>query len=191
MLSAEFFNRKTLKVAKELLGKVLVRKLGNKLLKGLIVETEAYLQDDPASHSYRGQTPRSIPMFGPAGHTYVYFTYGMYHCFNVVTEKEGYGGAVLVRAIEPIKGIETMQKLRNKENIRDLCSGPGKLCIAFDLGKKDNQLKLGKKNCIYIEENHTKLKMKDIVTATRIGITDAAHLPYRFYIKENKFISRK
>jgi len=191
-LDHDFYNRKTLTVAKELLGKVLVKKIGSSFLKGKIVETEAYLQNDPASHSYKGITPRSAPMFGTAGYSYIYFTYGMYHCFNVVTEKEHYGGAVLIRAIEPLNGIEIMQQNRKKEKLKDLCSGPGKLCIAFDLNKKENHIALIPQNKLYIEETAAAaLRKGDIVTTTRIGIKDAAHLPYRFYIKDSPFISKK
>ena len=190
-LPQSFYEQKTIIVAQQLLGKVLVRKIGTSVVSAKIVETEAYLQDDPASHSARGITPRCAPMFGPAGHAYVYFTYGMYHCFNVVTEKEGYAGAVLIRAVEPLTGIALMQKNRGKEKLRDLTSGPAKLCIALHINKTDNQKSLLHRKDLYILEGPTTIKPKDIIKATRIGISDAQYLKYRFYIKENSFVSVK
>jgi DNA-3-methyladenine glycosylase len=191
LLPQAFYEQKTVTVARQLLGKVLVRKIGRKQLSAMIVETEAYLQDDPASHSYRGLTPRCAPMFGPAGRAYVYFTYGMYHCFNVVTEKEGYGGAVLIRALEPLTGITEMQKNRDKEKLRDLASGPGKLCIALGITKQENQKDLCRKKDLYIVDQPLQIKPQDIVQTTRIGISDARHFKYRFYLKGNSFVSVK
>src|SRR3569623_317749 len=119
-------------VAKDLLGAYMHRKVGKQMLIGRIVETEAYTMEDPACHAYRGKTPRNAILFGEAGFSYVYFTYGMYHCFNVTTNVEGRAEAVLIRGLDPIEGIDAMQKLRPKvKRIRDLTNGPGKLCQAF------------------------------------------------------------
>jgi DNA-3-methyladenine glycosylase len=190
LLKQDFYHQKTLKVAKALLGKKLVRRKNGKTIAGIIVETEAYLQDDPASHSYRGITPRCAPMFGPGGRAYVYFTYGMYYCFNVVTEKENYGGAVLIRALEPLEGIKFMQKNRQKVRLTELTNGPGKLCQALAIDKRQNNQPLYLKGDLYIKDIGEKITSANIIQTTRIGITDAAHLPYRFYLKNNPWVSR-
>ncbi|MHA1675849.1 MAG: DNA-3-methyladenine glycosylase, partial [Candidatus Njordarchaeales archaeon] len=132
-LNRNFYERYTVDVARDLLGKVLVRVLSSEqILAGIIVETEAYRgQDDPASHAYGRKTPRNAIMYGKPGYSYVYFIYGMYHCLNVVTEPEGVPAAVLIRAVEPIFGIELMKKYRNTDKISNLTNGPGKLCQAF------------------------------------------------------------
>ena len=135
-LQRSFFEQPTLQVAQELLGKILV--IGD--CSGRINEVEAYIgQDDPACHACCGKTKRNEPMFGPAGHLYVYFTYGMYHCVNIVTEKKDFPSAVLIRSIEPIDGIETMKKRRNRTD--HLTDGPGKLCIALDITKQSHNKK--------------------------------------------------
>ena len=140
-LTRSFYSRSALIVARELLGCILVRRVGETVLRGRIVETEAYLNDDPASHSFRGMTPRTAVMFGPAGHLYVYFTYGMHYCANVVTGKEGIGEAVLLRAVEPLEGTEVMMRNRygpksgRNETVllKNLTNGPAKLAKAFAL----------------------------------------------------------
>ncbi|MDR2428972.1 MAG: DNA-3-methyladenine glycosylase, partial [Candidatus Margulisbacteria bacterium] len=132
-LRQKFFEQPTVELAKALLGKYLV--YGR--LRGKIVETEAYLyRGDPGCHAHKGQTPRNAPMFGPAGRTYVYFIYGMYHCLNIVSGKTGEGEAVLIRALEPAQGLETMQKNRRTLKLENLCNGPGKLTQAFGLTRK-------------------------------------------------------
>ena len=125
-------------------------------------------------------------MFGKPWKAYVYFIYGMYLCFNVVTQKEGVGEAVLIRGLEPVEGIEIMQELRNKEKLTDLCSGPGKLCIAMGISLDHNRHNLDAKP-LYI----VKGKKEQVVTTTRIGIKQGAELPYRFYVKDNKYVSKK
>ncbi len=182
IINETFFNDSTINVAKKLLGTNLCRKLENgDIYCGKIVETEAYCEDDPASHSFCGITKRSITMFKKPGFAYVYMTYGMYYCFNVVTEKEGTGCAVLIRAIEPLS-----------DNITLKTKGPGLLCKAFNITKEQNGLNLLDENSlIWLEYGISPLKDDEIITTTRIGIKKAIDYPYRFYIRDNKFISRK
>ena len=183
LLGKKFFNQSTIDLAKALLGKYLV--LGN--LKGLIVETEAYLyRDDPGCHASRGQTARNAPMFGPAGHTYVYLIYGMYHCFNIVSGKTGEGEAVLIRALEPVEGIPIMQKRRKTAKIENLCSGPGKLTQAFGITKKHNNLSLIN-GPLHVYDSKIK---PEISVSTRIGLSIGKELELRFFINNNKFVSR-
>src|SRR3989338_6570908 len=134
-LERSFYERNTQVVAFELIGKVLIFKQGDNFLSGKIVETEAYFgANDPASHAYRGVTPRNRVMFGQAGMSYVYFTYGNHHCLNIVTETEGVPGAVLIRALEPISGVPIMQRRRGKKITREqLTNGPGKLAQALGI----------------------------------------------------------
>ncbi|MDR2965716.1 MAG: DNA-3-methyladenine glycosylase [Treponema sp.] len=182
-LGKKFFSQPTIDLAKALLGKRLI--FGD--LSGIIVETEAYLyKDDPGCHASRGMTPRNKPMFGPAGNTYVYLIYGMYHCINIVSGKEGEGEAVLIRALEPVLGIPLMQKRRKTQKKEHLCSGPGKLTQAFGITLKHNNLSLleGK-----MRIENTRIK-PEIITATRIGLSEGKDLPLRFYIKDNKFVSK-
>jgi DNA-3-methyladenine glycosylase len=182
-LGKKFFSKPTIELAKALLGKHLVH--GD--LRGKIVETEAYLyRGDPGCHASRGLTPRNVPMFGPAGHTYVYFIYGMYHCLNIVSGKIGEGEAVLIRALEPVSGIEIMQKRRKTLNIENLCNGPGKLTQAFGITKKHNNLSLLDGD-LSIENSR---KKPEIVTDRRIGLSAGKELELRFYIKGNRFVSK-
>ena len=188
LLPRSFYEADTVAVARELLGKVLIHSTSEGILAGRIVETEAYLSDDPACHACRGMTPRNRMMFGPPGHAYIYFTYGMYYCFNVVTAQEGVGEAVLIRAIEPLEGIELMMRNRNTDKLLNIASGPGKLCQAFGLDKRHNGLDLTDSDLAIIDDGY---KPAEVVTATRIGISLAADLPFRFYIKGNPHVSRK
>jgi len=182
-LGQNFFNQPTIDLAQKLLGKYLV--YGD--LQGIIVETEAYLyRGDPGCHASRGLTGRNAPMFGPAGYTYVYFIYGMYHCLNVVSGKTGEGEAVLIRALEPVAGIELMQKRRKTAKIEDLCNGPGKLTQAFGITRKHNNLPLfdGKLQI------HNSRKKPEIVTSRRIGLSAGKELELRFFVKESRFVSK-
>lgn len=174
-INKEFFKRDTIKVAKELLGKI----IEYKNVKGIIVETEAYGQDE-ASHAFK-QTDRSKLMYESFGKIYVYLVYGNYYCLNFTTEEDK-PGAVLVRAIEPLKGLNLMKKRRNSD---DLTNGPGKLCQAFNITKELNGTNVNDKIKIY----DSKLNF-DIVETTRIGISKAQDLKLRFYIKGNKFVSK-
>lgn len=195
-LTQKFYSRNVLTVAKELLGKILVVKYGGKTLSGKIVEVEAYDGScDEAAHTYIGKTKRNAVMFEPGGILYVYFTYGMYHCSNVVTGKKNERTAVLLRALEPINGSEDMALNRFGEiNISDkqklnLTSGPGKLCMALGIDKSHNGTSLIEDK-IYILNNR-KIRDDKIVATTRIGISKSKELPWRFYIKDNPFVSKK
>ncbi|MFN3852406.1 MAG: DNA-3-methyladenine glycosylase [Spirosomataceae bacterium] len=188
MLPLEFYQSKdTLTLAQQLLGCTLVHQHPEGTTSGIIVETEAYLENDPASHSYRGKTARNQAMFGRAGTAYVYLIYGMYDCFNIVSNQEGIGEAVLIRALEPIEGIELMQKRRNTEKVLNLCSGPGKLVKAMGLGREDDGIELiGKIHCL--EKTNPDIAIR---SSSRIGITKGLEHHYRFYIEGNRFVSRK
>ena len=152
----------------------------------MIVETEAYLANDPSCHGFRGETPRNRPMFGDPGHAYIYFIYGMYHCFNVVTAPVGVGEAVLIRALEPVEGMALMEKRRQGK--KDLAGGPGKLVIAMGITRQMNGSSLMTGPLKIMRGD---MKKRPIVTTTRIGISSGHHLPLRFYLKGNPFISRK
>lgn len=183
---------KTIDVANKLLGHFLVSKYDNKLLIGKIVETEAYLYNDPACHSYNNRTKRNSMMYAQAGTSYVYFTYGMHYCFNVVTADVGVGEAVLIRALEPITGIEQMQINRSKTKLIDLCSGPAKLTQSLNITLKDNGIDLlDKDSPIHLRYNNDLINDVDIIQTQRIGISKSKDMPYRFYIKDNLFVSKK
>jgi DNA-3-methyladenine glycosylase len=178
-------------VAKELLGKVLVRKVGHTSLEGIIVETEAYRgYDDAASHAYRGPTRRNRVMFGDPGHAYVYFTYGMHYCLNVTTEPAGQPGAVLIRAVQPVKGTEEMKKRRKTEHVKDLSNGPAKLTQAFAVTKALNGQDLTHARELYIAEALRPGKVR-ITATTRIGIKAGSEKPWRFSIRGNPFVSKR
>ncbi|MDR0290712.1 MAG: DNA-3-methyladenine glycosylase [Treponema sp.] len=182
LLGQNFFNKPTAALAQARLGKYLV--YGN--LKGKIVETEAYLgKDDPGCHACRGMTARNAPMFGLAGRTYVYLIYGMYHCLNVVAGKPGIGEAVLIRALEPVQGIELMQKRRKTKKLENLCSGPGKLTQAFGITKKHNNLSLLDGPL----QIHRSREKPEIESSRRIGLSAGKELELRFFIKGNRFVS--
>lgn len=190
LLPFEFYCRDTITVAKELLGHCLFHYDGNNFVSGCIVETEAYLgQGDPASHSYGGLTPRCKSMFGKAGRVYIYQIYGVHHCFNITTELPERGSAVLIRALEPLEGIDLMQKRRGRKALKDLCSGPAKLVQALGIRKEQDGLSLFD-GIIGVSQGKS-LSNEKICVTTRIGISKAKDLPLRFYIKGNKFISKK
>ncbi|MBI5414282.1 DNA-3-methyladenine glycosylase [Candidatus Peregrinibacteria bacterium] len=180
LLPYSWFTRDAIKVARDLLGKKIVYKNYS----GIIVETEAYTEDE-ASHGHK-ITPRSEIMLTTYGHIYVYFIYGMYHCLNITTNKDSCG-AVLIRAVEPLSGIQEMKKNRHTENLHNLTSGPGKLCEAFEIGKKLNGTKVNEKIFLYDDR---RILSENIGVSERIGIEKAKHLPWRFFIRGNKFLSR-
>lgn len=189
-IKREFYNRHTVSVAKELLGHFLVRKIGNDLIVGKIVEVEAYRgEDDPGSHAYRGVTPRTKIMFGEPGHAYVYLIYGIYYCLNVTTEPEGQAGAVLIRAVEPIRGIEIIKKNRKVNNLKNLTNGPARVTMGFNIDKRFNGIDMTKYGPLFIAENQRKGDF-EIAERPRIGIKVGLDKLWRFYIKGNPFVSK-
>lgn len=195
-LERDFYCRNLLVVAKELLGKILVKKNGRQILAGKIVEVEAYDgATDEAAHSFRGITPRNKIMFGSGGYLYVYITYGTHHCCNVVTGIRGKGTAVLIRAVEPVYGIKKMMLNRfdrtnlTEKEIYNLTSGPGKICQAFGLDRGHSGIDLTGKKIFLLDQ--PKIKKSLIGISKRIGISKSVNLPWRFFIKDNPFLSRK
>jgi len=201
-LTREFYARETLQVAKELLGKILVHEVNGVKLRGKIVETEAYIGSiDKACHAFGGKhTPRLETLYGMPGIAYVYFIYGMYHCFNVITKEEGYPEGVLIRAIQPIDGLGEMSNLRFKKDynkltkaqIKNLTTGPSKLCIAMNINKENNKQDLCRRG-LYIEDS-AEIEKVTIIEAKRIGIDyaeEATDFLWRFYIKDNIWVSVK
>jgi DNA-3-methyladenine glycosylase len=186
VLSESFFQQNAPDLAPALLGCKLVHKTPDGITAGIIVETEAYSQEDAASHSYNGETARTKAMFGEGGHAYIYFTYGMHYCFNVVSGSKGHGQGVLIRALEPIEGLELMKARRNKQEERELCNGPAKLVQAMGITKADYGKPLFEGN-LYIEAAEKKLP---ISTGPRIGISKEIDKPWRFWITDNHHISR-
>jgi DNA-3-methyladenine glycosylase len=181
------YEKSTIEVAKKLLGMYLVHETKEGTTIGKIVETEAYHhKDDPGSHTWKGETKRNKQMFGPPGKAYVYLIYGMYYCINVVTHKKGVGEAVLIRALEPVEGIELMKKRRKRED--HICDGPAKLCTAMAITTEHNGVDLHKGK-LYLKQGEK--EEIEIFTTTRIGLSKGADLLYRYYIKGNKFISKK
>ena len=183
LLDKTFFDRSVHDVAPDLIGAtMLFDGVG-----GMIVETEAYHMTDPASHSYRRQTPRNGVMFGPAGFAYVYRSYGIHWCVNFVCEGAGSASAILVRALVPTHGIGLMQQRRGLQNERTLCSGPGKLCAALGITGSHDGLALDAQPFAI----HARTVEPEIVVGVRIGITKGVDLPWRFGLKGSRFVSRR
>ncbi len=198
-LDRSFYLKDTVTVARQLLGKLLVHEVDGKRISGIIVETEAYLgTEDRAAHTFGGRrTLRNEAMYGLGGHAYIYIIYGMYYCFNVVTGHEGVPEAVLVRALEPLEGLDFMAAARYKKDYAplstrqmiNLTNGPGKLCMALTIDRSLN----GEDLCgsrVYIEDRN---ETHDICSSKRIGIDyagDDRDLPLRFYIQNNKYVSK-
>jgi len=182
ILTREFYLRDTVSVAKNILGKRIIRKVGNQKASGIITETEAYRHtDDPASHAFGKITDRNKVMFGEVGIAYVYFTYGMHYCFNVVARSPRVAaGAVLIRAMEPEIGIEEMLRNRNSVNLKDLTNGPAKLTQALQITKEHYGLDLTKKSELYITDG---IKPRKIIESPRIGIRKATDKLWNFKIK--------
>jgi DNA-3-methyladenine glycosylase len=192
-LPRSFYIQPTITVAKQLLGKIFVRKIGDEILSGKIVEVEAYLgEKDPASHAYRGKTKRNELMFQTGGHLYVYFTYGMHFCANIVTEEADKGRAVLIRAVEPLTGIEIMKKNRKRvfteHSLINLTNGPAKFCQAFGIAREQNGTDLLGDE-IYLTDG-VGIPASKIVATTRIGIKTGTDKKWRFYIKGNPLVSK-
>lgn len=188
MTNFEILNDSVDKVAKRLLGCELEREIDGQTVRVRIVETEAYDQTDAASHAYNGRTPRADVMFGPAGHLYVYFTYGMHYCCNIVAGPEGYGAGALIRAVEPLTHEEILEKRRGRTGI-ELTNGPAKLCQALGIDRRMNGHDL--------TESPLRLMVRppitagNVVTTTRVGISKAKDVLWRFYIKDNEYVSMR
>ena len=198
-LSRDFYSRDPRQVSRALLGKILVRRQRGKLLAGRIVEVEAYLgQDDPAAHSACGRTPRNAALFGPPGYSYVYFIYGNHYCFNVSCLPQGEAGGVLVRALEPLAGIEEMvegrggvlKKENGKSDLRKLTSGPGRLAQAFGITReRDNEKDLTSvRSDLFIADDA--FRPRRIEVTPRVGITKAIEHPLRYIVAGNEFVSK-
>lgn len=171
--------------ARRLLGSIFEREVDGQTVRVMIVETEAYDETDAASHSFNGRTPRTDVMFGPAGHLYVYFTYGMHYCCNVVTGQEGEGSAVLIRAVQPLVGEAALERRRHKTGV-EVANGPAKLCQALGITKEMNGHDL--------ENSPLKLLLQPalsggVTQTSRIGISKAKDVPWRFYISDNEYVS--
>lgn len=199
LLDREFFNRDPREVSRDLLGKVIVRKAGRKLLAGRIVEVEAYLgADDAAAHAAAGKTPRNTVLFGPPGHAYVYFIYGVHYCLNISCMPEGEAGCVLIRALEPLSGIAEMARARSLEeldqnsvrDLRKLLSGPGKLCEALSITRPNDNGKdiLSPKSDLQVRDDG--FQVEEILTTPRIGITKSAAMPLRYLLAGNPYVSK-
>jgi DNA-3-methyladenine glycosylase len=183
VLTRDFFARPVHEVAPELIGATLL--VGG--VGGRIVEVEAYDQDDPASHSFRGRTARTASMFGPPGHTYVYRSYGIHWCLNLVCAEDGRAEAALVRALEPTQGLDAMRERRGLEAERALCSGPGKLCQALGITRVHNGLPLDEPPF----ELHARDSEQQVAVGPRIGITRAVEQPWRYGLAGSPFLSRR
>lgn len=181
-LARSFFARDVHDVARELIGAtLLVDGVG-----GTIVEVEAYDQEDPASHGFGGLTTRNASMFGPPGHAYVYRSYGVHWCLNLVTGDPGRASAVLLRALEPIRGLDTMRRRRRVEAERLLCAGPGRLCQALGVTREHDGLPLDREPFALL----ARAREAEVVTAPRVGITRAVELPWRYALAGSRYLSR-
>ncbi len=193
-LSRDFFARDTLTVAREMLGQRLVRVLDGARLAGRIVEVEAYVGEaDQASHARPGRTRRNAPMYGPPGHAYVYLIYGMHNCLNVVTEREGFPAAILVRALEPLEGVDRMRALRGGRPDLPLTSGPARLCQALDVDRRFDGADLCTPDALLFLEADAYLPDEAVATGPRVGVRgDGAALtaPWRFYQRGSPHVSR-
>ncbi len=189
-LPLRFYARPSTVVARELLGRVFVRsgRAGARVA-ARIVETEAYEQTDPASHSFRGVTARNAVMFGPAGRLYVYFTYGMHFCMNVVTDREGWGSAVLLRAAEPLEGVAAMRRRRGTADLRLLCSGPARLTQALGIDRRFDGVDLVEGSTLWIERGEP-VPQARVRIGPRVGIRSGVEQPWRFSVADDAFVSR-
>ncbi len=202
ILEKSYFKQGALELAKSLLGKILIREIDGKVLRAKIVETEAYIGEiDKASHAYNGRrTERTEPLFSEGGIAYVYFIYGKYFCFNVISGQKDKGEGVLIRAVEPLNELDYIAYRRfgcsfnelTKAKVKSLTNGPSKLCLAYNIEKEENYKQLYKRGSLYIEDS--KAEKFEIVESKRIGIDyaeEAKDFLWRFYIKNNYFISKK
>ncbi len=183
-----FYDRPTLTVAPDLLGKYIVYESAAGRLSARVVEVEAYVgQEDPACHASRGLTPRTRPMFGPPGRSYIYLVYGMYHCLNFVTESERFPAAVLLRAAEPERGLERMRQLSSGQDDLALLSGPGKFCRSFGLSTEQNDLDLTEGK-LYLEDRRE--GPVNVATSGRIGIKVGIKREWRFFDADSRSVSK-
>lgn len=187
MSDFDFLNIPASEAAPRLLGCILERRINGRTVRVKIVETEAYDQTDVASHSYKGRTQRTEVMFGPAGHLYVYFTYGMHYCCNIVVGEDGYGAAVLIRAVEPLEGAGGLEERRGKSGI-EATNGPAKLCQALSVDKALNGHDLSENDLRLIVQSE--LPDSQITQTTRIGISQGKDVPWRYYIRGNPYVSK-
>ena len=195
-LTRAFFSRPTRTVAREILGCLLVRYLNGHRLSGIIVEAEAYIgEKDLACHAKAGRTPRTEVMYGPAGFSYVYFTYGMHWMLNVVTESKDFPAAVLIRAIQPMEGVDVMRRLRGGKETSNLCSGPAKLTQALDITRAHNGLDLCQPSSSISIEPYRAYPSSSIVVGPRIGLENTPEpwksKPWRYSVKNIKFESKE
>lgn len=189
-ISPDFFTQDTVTVAEQLLGMQLVRIINGTIVSGMIVETEAYRSDDPACHGFRGKTERNAALFGNVGHAYVYISYGIHHCFNIVARSpQQEGGGVLIRALEPLEGIEIMQNNRGITHHALLTNGPGKLTQALGITREHNMMNVCTGNTITLQPGIA-INADHIIATPRIGITKATDKLWRFYIRNNKYVSQ-
>ena len=189
ILPRDFYARDTVKVAKDLLGKRLVRVKDKNRMEGRIVEVEAYRGlDDPASHAFRGPTPRNAPMFGEPGHAYIYFTYGNHYCLNITTQEVGTPGAVLLRAIQPLEGMREMRLLRPNVQDSNLTNGPGKLTKALGIDKSLNEVDMTKRGGLFVTESDETIF--NVAKSVRVGISQGADRLWRFYVAGNSYVSK-
>jgi DNA-3-methyladenine glycosylase len=189
-LPRRFYSRPTLTVARELLGKELVWRGHGAPMGGVIVEVEAYLgASDPASHAFRGETRRNRTMFGAPGHAYVYFTYGMHHCLNVVTEEAGTPHAILLRALAPTTGLDLWRAARPDLPLERIASGPGRLCRALGLDRSHDGLDLTNSDLVVRARPERALAEREVRSGPRIGIRLARALPYRFWLAHERAVS--
>ena len=177
----------TLDLARDLVGRILVRATADGLLSGRIVETEAYPVGDPAGHAYRGETLRNQAVFLGAGYAYVYRIYGISYMLNVSSEADGIGAGVLIRAVEPLEGVDLMRRNRRVEELRDLARGPGRLAAAFAIDRRLDGVDLCRRGALWISRDRRVIG--DIGSSSRIGLTKAAESQLRFYLRGNRFVS--
>jgi DNA-3-methyladenine glycosylase len=189
-LPRSFFARPSTEVAPDLLGRIFVRVLADGTrLAARLVEVEAYGPNDPASHAFRGPTPRNQVMFGPPGHLYVYFTYGMHFCSNIVTGEDGIGSAVLLRAAEPLAGLDAMVERRGVDAPMLLCSGPGRLTQALAISRPENGIDLVRDPSVQLRVGKP-VARDSISRSTRVGVNVGAERRWRFYERGSAFVSR-
>lgn len=183
-LPRRFYERDASEVARDLLGRILVREVDGVRMAGRIVEAEAYGRDDPGSHAYRGLRPRNATMFGPAGRAYVYISHGIHHCLNAVCEAPT---AVLVRALEPLEGLDEMAARRGLDDPRLLCAGPGRLCQALGITVAEDGAPLHRRDRLWLASGDP---VEDVAVTLRIGMSDAVNRPWRFVERGSRFASR-